>query len=209
MDMESTLSDALVRRVIDMNQYVIFRKWDMKIDPVVEIQTYSKELKAIIISGSGKNINSLKVKPPSISEELFKTGIPVLAICYGMQYLGHLNDTNIVRCWDEQDSTKRKNPKKDKGEQGPVLFQRIVEDSVLFRGLGNRFPVWMKHNWMLEKVPEGWRHLGGTERCPIAAMEYENIFAIQFHPEPYNSLFGRIILHNFLSYACGLTTPYF
>lgn len=211
MDMESSLSEALVRRVIDMGQYVIFRKWDMQVDPVAEVQAYSKELKAIIISGSAKNVNTKKKEPPSIPPELFQANVPILAICYGMQYLAHLNGTKIVRCWDEPDLKKRRKAaaKEDKGEQGATRFNRTDEDSVLFRGLGKSFPVWMKHNWMLEDIPAGWRHLGGTDKCPVAAMECGNTFAVQFHPEPYNSLFGRIILHNFLSHACGLETPYF
>ena len=35
IDMESTLSEALVRRIIDMGQYVVYRKWNMKIDAVL------------------------------------------------------------------------------------------------------------------------------------------------------------------------------
>jgi GMP synthase (glutamine-hydrolysing) len=67
----------------------------------------------------------------------------------------------------------------------------------------------MKHNYMAEHLPEGWTLTGSTPKCPIGSMEYGNIFAVQFHPEPYNSLFGRVILHNFLTYACGVATPYF
>lgn len=211
IDMESSLSDALVRRVIDMDQYVIYRRWDMEVNPVAEVEAYSKSLRALIISGSGKNINSKKNKPPTVPPELFQVEVPVLAVCYGMQYMAFLSGVNIVRCWDEEDPAKRTKSaaKKDKGEQGPTLLHRTAEPSVLFQGLGNSFPVWMKHNWMLESLPEGWRHTASTEKCPYAAIERENVFAVQFHPEPFNSLYGRIILHNFLSYACGLQTPYF
>ncbi|MCI0527859.1 MAG: hypothetical protein L0Y56_10525, partial [Nitrospira sp.] len=81
--------------------------------------------------------------------------------------------------------------------------------SKLFTGLGEKFPVWMKHNWMLADVPQNWRVTGHTEKCPVAAMECGNIYALQFHPEPSTSLFGRTILHNFFTYICGVTTPYF
>jgi len=211
IDMGSSLSEALVRRVIDMGQYIVFRKWDMKVDPRAEMEAYKDTLRAVIISGSARNINSKKKVPPSLPPEIFQTQVPILAICYGMQYLAHLQGVPIVRCWNEQDPAKRtpKAMKVDVGEFGPTLFKRTVEDSVLFKGLGQAFPVWMKHNWMLESLPQGWRHTGGTDRCPVAAMEQANIFALQFHPEPAASLFGRTILHNFLTYACGLSTPYF
>lgn len=213
MDMESSLSEALVRRIIDMDQYCVFRKWDMPINAEAETAAYANSLKAIILSGSAKNVNSTRYTPPNIPPQFLELGVPILAICYGLQYLCKLRGVKIVRCWDEQDPEKRTKEarKKDKGEQGPTLMNLSEEgkQSVLFRGLGGQFPVWMKHNWMAEQVPEGWTLTASTDKCPVAAMEFGNMFALQFHPEPYNSLFGRIILHNFLSYACGVSTPYF
>lgn len=213
MDMESTLSEALVRRVIDMGQYCVFRKWDMPINPEAEVAAYADSLRAVILSGSAKNVNGKKYTPPNIPRQFLEMGVPILSICYGMQYLCKLRGVEIVRCWDEQDPTKRtKNArKKDKGEQGPtpLLLTEAGHQSVLFRGLGATFPVWMRHNWMAERVPEGWTLTASTEKCGVAAIEYENMFAVQFHPEPYNSLFGRIILHNFLTHACEVDTPYF
>ena len=111
--------------------------------------------------------------------------------------------------YDDEAKQIKENAKKDKGEQGPTMFHRTNNDSILFQGLGQSFPVWMKHNWMLEGVPDGWTHTGRTDKCPVAAAEVGNIFALQFHPEPYSSLYGRIILHNFLTYACNVNTPYF
>ncbi len=211
IDMESTLSESLVRRVIDMGQYVVFRKWNMDIDPVAEVEAYRKTVRGLIISGSARNVNAKKKSPPSVPPALFQLPIPILSICYGMQYLARLQGVEIVRCWDEQDPTKqtRASAKKDKGEQGPTMFHRTNTPSILFQGLGQSFPVWMKHNWMLEGVPEGWAHTGRTDKCPVAAAEVGNIFALQFHPEPYSSLYGKIILQNFLAYACDVDTPYF
>ncbi len=213
MDMESSLSEALVRRIIDMDQYCVFRKWDMPINAEAETAAYGDTLKAIILSGSAKNVNSNKYTPPSIPPQFLALGVPILSICYGLQYLSKLRGVKIVRCWDEQDPDKRTKAvrKKDIGEQGPTVIKltEAGQQSVLFRGLGNAFPVWMKHNWMAEQLPDGWTLTASTDRCPIAAMEFGNMFAVQFHPEPYNSLFGRIILHNFLTFACGVKTPYF
>jgi len=213
MDMESSLSEALVNRVIQMNQYIIFRKWDMEVDAVAEVAAYKDSLKGIVISGSAKNINSKKYTPPSIPAELFDVGVPVLAVCYGMQYMAHLMGERIVRCWDEDELGKRTKAaaKKDKGEQGPTELNltEAGKSSLLFKGLGDSFDVWMKHNWMVENLPEGWTLTASTKKCPVACMEKDNIYAAQFHPEPFNSLAGRMMLHNFFTYACGVETPYF
>jgi GMP synthase (glutamine-hydrolysing) len=213
MDMESSLSDALARRVLDMNQHMIYRQWDMQVDPTQEVTAYKEHIKGIIISGSGKNINGKKVTPPMVPEIFFQLGVPILGICYGHQLLGHMTGQKVVRCWDEPDKAKQTKEarKKDKGEQGPtkLVLTEDGKNSVLFEGLAGAFPVWMKHNWMVETLPDKWKLTGSTEKCPIAAMEVGNIYAVQFHPEPYNSLFGRIILHNFMEKICGVETPYF
>jgi GMP synthase (glutamine-hydrolysing) len=213
MDMESSLGDALARRVIDMNPHLIYRRWDMPIDPAQEIATYREQLRGIIISGSSKNINSSKVLPPSIPSEFFEVGVPILGVCYGHQLLGHLTGQKIVRCWDKPEGAEgtKATKKKDKGEQGPTKLTLTEEGkaSKLFAGLGDTFEVWMKHTWMVESLPENWKLTASTEKCPIAAMEIGHIYAVQFHPEPYNSLFGRVILHNFMKNVCGLDTSYF
>jgi len=66
VDMESSLAEPLVRRVMDMGQYHVFRKWDMPVDPEAEVDLYGNTLSGIILSGSAKNVNSPKYAPPNI-----------------------------------------------------------------------------------------------------------------------------------------------
>ncbi len=213
MDMESSLADALTRRIIDFEQYVVYRPWHMALNPEAEVQAYGHLLKGIILSGSAKNINANKYIHPSIPTQFLEMGVPILAVCYGMQYLCHLRGVKIVRCWEEMDKGKRTKAvrKKDKGEQGPTNLSLTPagQQSPLFQGLGEQFPVWMKHHWMAEEIPEGWTLTASTARCPVAAMERGNNYAVQFHPEPYSSLFGKVILYNFLTRVCQVPTPYF
>jgi GMP synthase (glutamine-hydrolysing) len=212
MDMESSLSDALARRVLDMSQHMIYRKWSTSIDPGKEMAAYQEHIRGIIISGSMKNINGQKITPPRVPPIFFNIGVPILGICYGHQLLGQLTGQKVVRCWDEVDEAKRTAAarKKDKGEQGPTELTLTEEGraSDLFKGLGDSFPVWMKHNWMVETLPPGWKLTASTEKCNIAAMEIGNLYSVQFHPEPFNSLFGKIVLHNFMENICGVETPY-
>lgn len=211
VDMESSLGTSITRRVLDMVPYVHFHRWDMEVDYGRYFESVKQVLRGIVITGSSKNINSNKHVAPFLPPEIFQTGVPILAICYGLQYLCHVQDVPITRCWDEADPEKRTNgkAKKDKGEQGPVLFYRTDAHSELFWGLGPVFPVWMKHHFMAESLPPGWTLTGSTEKCPVAAIETGHIYGLQFHPEPYHSLFGKLILNNFFTRICGMNSPYF
>jgi GMP synthase (glutamine-hydrolysing) len=211
MDMESSLAAAVAQRIVGMGQYFVYRKWDMAINVAAELAAYQDVLRGIIITGSARNINGKKSPPPGLDPAFFEAGVPVLGICYGLQLMAHIAGVPIIRCWNEQDPQKRiiKGAKRDKGEQGRTQFFRTAEESLLFRGLGTDFPIWMKHSWMASQLPEGWTLTGSTARCPVAAMEREHFFAVQFHPELQHSLFGRTIIDNWLKLACGLNTPYF
>ncbi len=211
LDMESGLAESLANRVLTMDQQFIFRKWDAQVDVAAEITAYQEVLKGIIISGSAKNVNSKKYVPPFVPPELFQVGVPILGICYGMQLIAKLLGQEIVRCWGDPE---KKCKKKDKGEQGVVTTYLTDAGLVgagadLFRGVGDTFEIWMKHAWMVQDIPEGWAITARTARCPVAGLSRGNVHLVQFHPEPYYSLAGKMIMHNFFTRVCGVETPYF
>ena len=211
IDMESSLGTSITRRVLDMVPYVHYHRWDMPIDFERYFESSYRVIRGIIITGSSKNINSEKSVAPFLPPAVFQANVPILAVCYGLQYLCHVQNIPIIRCWSETDPAKRTKAiaKKDNGEQGPVMFCRTDTHSELFWGLGPVFPVWMKHRFMAESLPPGWTLTGSTEKCPVASIEAGHLYALQFHPEPYHSLFGKVILNNFFTRICGLRSPYF
>lgn len=210
LDMGSDLSRPLSQRVHSMNRYTIFRYWDIGMDLEQEVLSYGQNLRGIIISGSHSNIEDKD--SPRLPAALLNWGVPVLGICYGMQLLGHLTDVPIIRCYKKpQNSDKSK--KRDPGELGIFNFFRnlelpLEEPNPLFGNMGAFFPIWMAHRWMLQNVPDGWRLLGSTHLCPVAAIQKDHLFGVQFHPEYPGSLFGSIVLHNFLQY-CGIESGHF
>ncbi|MFW9998277.1 MAG: gamma-glutamyl-gamma-aminobutyrate hydrolase family protein [Candidatus Odinarchaeota archaeon] len=219
--MESGLAESLANRITSMNQHFIYRRWDAQVDVGAEIAAYQSELKGLIVSGSAKNVNSQKYTPPTVPSQLLQLGLPTLGICYGMQCLAKLCGQKIVRCWGDPKNRqmamcggnpqKHKKGKRDTGEQGVVdlTLTRVGRESRLFRGLGRNFKVWMKHTWMVDGAPEGWKVTASTAACPIAGLESGNVHLVQFHPEPYYSLAGKTIMHNFLTHVCEVETPYF
>ena len=64
----------------------------------------------------------------------------------------------------------------------------------------------MSHTDFVSEAPQGFKIVGTTSQCPVAAManEEKKIYGVQFHPEVEHTPFGRKMLSNFLFKVCGL-----
>ena len=62
----------------------------------------------------------------------------------------------------------------------------------------SRQKVWMSHGDKVTKLPEGFRAIAGS-----AAIERENFFGLQFHPEVHHTPNGKQIISNFVHGICG------
>jgi GMP synthase (glutamine-hydrolysing) len=156
-----------------------------------EIQPYNYSLKkikaeppaGIILSGGPASITAKGA--PMVAGELFKMGIPVLGICYGMQLITHTLGGRVER------STRR--------EYGKAELV-ISAASPLFDKVKPRSQVWMSHGDSVVATAPGYKISAHCADGAIAAMENrkDNIFAVQFHPEVAHSREGKKILANFL-----------
>lgn len=84
---------------------------------------------------------------------LFALGVPVLGICYGMQYMA-VQFGGAVGAADIREFGRTP----IRSEAHP-LFDGMMENVV-----------WMTHNDSVTKLPEGFRTIASTENCPIAAL---------------------------------------
>ncbi len=151
----------------------------------------TKQPKGIILSGGPASVYDKGA--PTINKKIFDLGIPILAICYGMQLTGFLLKGNVV-------AGKVK-------EFGPAIL-RVERQSPLFSGLsGKPFQVWMSHGDKVEGVPPGFEVIASTNDVAIAAMHHKKkrISCVQFHPEVEHTRFGVLLLRNFVTTICGLT----
>ena len=110
-------------------------------------------------------------RTPARPRALLEMGVPVLGICYGMQWMAWALGAEVARS--------------DRREYGPALFTG-AESCVLFKGMPGSQPIWMSHGDRVEGLPDGLRHRGvhaqrpgGRLRGPAA----QALCAIQFHPE--------------------------
>ena len=144
--------------------------------------------KGIIFTGGPNSV--YEENAPRCDAHILDAGIPILGICYGDQLLAYLAGGEIVSA-------------KDSSEYGKTLVKS--SDSSLFRGIPEEMICWMSHTDYVKTLPEGFRVIAHTEKCPCAAMSDDSrkLYGVQFHPEVTHTVYGKQMLHNFLFEICG------
>lgn len=145
-------------------------------------------LKGIILSGGPAS--AYAEGAPTMSEEVLQAGVPILGICYGMQWLcEHLG--GVVAPGESR-------------EFGFTEMQ-IASPTGLFEGVSPETVVWMSHGDHVEKLPAGFQRLARSADCPEAAVgdDARKFYGLQFHPEVAHTREGTAMLANFLNHICG------
>ncbi|MEM4281753.1 MAG: glutamine-hydrolyzing GMP synthase [Candidatus Caldarchaeum sp.] len=148
---------------------------------------FPDNVRGFVLSGGPASV--YEPQAPRISLESLG-GRPVLGICYGHQLIANLFKGLVRRA--------------SKREYGRVEL-RVVEDCELFKGLPNKFNVWMSHSDVVEKLPPGFRTAASTDTSPNSAIydSVRKIYGLQFHPEVVHTEHGLQILKNFVVDVCG------
>ena len=124
--------------------------------------------------------------------------MPVLGICYGMQtmaaQLGGSVEAGQVREFGYAEVRAR----------GHSTLLRDIEDRANAEGHG-LLDVWMSHGDKVTALPAGFKLIGSTPTCPIAAMadEARRFYGVQFHPEVTHTQQGAALLARFVHDICG------
>ena len=184
LDFGGQYNQLIARRVRECNVYCEVIPYTAGIEKIRE-----KNPVGIIFTGGPNSVYD--PKSPTCTKEYFELGIPVLGICYGSQLMCHVMGGTV------KSAEVSEYGKTDlKVNTTSLLFKDISEDSVC----------WMSHTDSMHSLPEGFKIIGSTENCPIAAMENteKNLYAVQFHPEVEHTTFGRKILYNFLYNICNV-----
>ena len=183
LDFGSQYTQLIARRVREQKVYCEILPFNKSIQEI-----RSKNPMGLILSGGPSSVYAEKAPIPD--PEIFRLGIPVLGICYGLQLIGFM-------LGGEVDSAARR-------EFGHAQF--CIDDfEDLFAGLPGTINVWMSHGDHLTKLPAGFERIGHTDNAEIAAIRnsQERIFGIQFHPEVVHTPKGAAILNNFVKTICG------
>ena len=140
-------------------------------------------LGAVILSGGPASVYAADA--PDVPRGLLELGVPVLGICYGMQWIARELGGEVTRA--------------DKREFGRQSVE-VAAASGIFEGITGNTAVWMSHGDSVTRLPAGFRTYAQTDSCPIAAMgdAARGFFGVQFHPEVTHSMRGREVIENFL-----------
>ena len=189
LDFGSQYTQLIARRLREYGVYTEIVPYFEKLDSI-----RARNPKGIILSGGPASVYEEGAYKPDSG--VFELNIPVLGICYGMQYIAHFFGGSVVRA--------------EAQEFGKAVLE-IADSSVeLFKGVKQDSIVWMSHSDKVESVPSGFVELaksGNTQNCAIADFT-RRVYALQFHPEVVHSECGGEILKNFAVGICGADTSW-
>jgi GMP synthase (glutamine-hydrolysing) len=177
LDFGSQYTQLIARRVRELNIFCeIFPYHHFPAD----LSTY----KAVILSGSPFSVRAEDAPHPDLSQ--IRGKMPLLAVCYGAQYLAHFSGGEVAP------SNTR--------EYGRANLEFIKSNELFFEGISDHSQVWMSHSDTIKTLPINGIKLASTHDVKNAAyrIEGESTYAIQFHPEVYHSTDGKQLLENFL-----------
>ncbi len=182
LDFGAQYSQLIARRIRELNVFSVVLPCTA---PLEEIRSYSPV--GIILSGGPSSVYDKDA--PVADPRVFSLGLPVLGICYGLQFMVHALGGKVRAA--------------QKREYGHAEVE-VQSGSRLFEGLPAQISVWMSHGDEAVELPAGFRL---TAKSPNAVAAIENpeqkMWAVQFHPEVHHTRHGKDILRNFALNICG------
>ena len=183
LDFGAQYSQLIARRIRELKVFSVVLPFNATLE---EIRSYSPV--GIILSGGPSSVYDKEA--PLADKSVFELGVPVLGICYGLQFMVYALGGKVLP------AAKR--------EYGHAQVAIEQSDSQLFQGLPGELSVWMSHGDSAEELPAGFRLTAKTANA-VAAIENaeRRMWAVQFHPEVHHTPLGSEILRNFALNICG------
>jgi GMP synthase (glutamine-hydrolysing) len=183
-DFGSQFAQLIARRVREQNVFCQIVRHDLPAARVKELNP-----KGIILSGGPASV--YEPGAPHCDPAIFDLGVPVLAICYGMQLACYFMGGKVGQTAHTR-------------EYGRATLN-VHERNTIFQGYPTESVVWMSHGDQVQNVSGDFEALASTDTCPLAAVKHKTrpLFGLQFHPEVAHTPHGGQILANFLRDACG------
>ena len=183
LDFGSQYTQLIARRIREQNVFSVVLPCTA---PLSEIQALRPL--GIVLSGGPSSVYDADA--PAADPKLLELGVPVLGICYGLQFIVHHLGGKVRSA--------------DKREYGHA--EVAIEDgsTPLFAGLPPTLAVWMSHGDEALELPAGFHRTAVTDNALAGiANEERRIWAVQFHPEVHHTPLGPQLIKNFVFAICG------
>jgi GMP synthase (glutamine-hydrolysing) len=183
LDFGSQYTQLIARRLRELSVYSEIVPYDISPEALA-----ARAPAGLILSGGPRSVR--QADAPRVDAGLFRLGVPVLGICYGMQLM---TDTLAGTV----DSAAQR-------EFGHASV-RVTEPSPLFAGLPPDLRVWASHGDLVRTPPPRFRTVATSDNAPVAAIQHESapLFGLLFHPEVAHTEHGTAMLRNFAFDVCG------
>ena len=183
IDFGSQYNQLIARRVRECHVYCRVEPPTMNIDLIRSLKP-----EGIILSGGPSSI--YEKGSPAVDSAILTLGIPVLGICYGMQFMVHALGGKVAHA--------------EKREYGLAELSIKASDG-LFNNVEAQTRCWMSHGDSIVSLPDGFEITASTPNTSIAATVHreKRFYGLQFHPEVEHTPMGKTMLSNFLFRICG------
>ena len=182
LDFGSQYSELIARRIRETQVY----------SEVLSYRTTAEQLrqlnpKGIILSGGPSSVYSDFA--PRCDSEIWRLGIPVLGVCYGMQLMVNQLGGEVTKA--------------ERGEYGKASLY-IDDPTDLLTNVEDGTTMWMSHGDSVTTVPPGFELLAHTQNTPCAAIAHHDkkLYGVQFYPEVVHSQGGLALIRNFVYHIC-------
>ena len=183
LDFGAQYSKLIARRVRETNVFSLIVPYSVPLEDLEALDPAG-----IIFSGGPASVHAPGAPQPDPA--VFKLGVPILGICYGVQLFAHMLGGKVERS--------------DRREYGIANLEH-QDGTGFLDGVDTRTQVWMSHGDAISVMPPGFEVIGRTENCPYAAIANRGmkLYGVQFHPEVVHTPQGTRILSNFVHRVCG------
>jgi len=188
LDFGSQYTQLIARRIREMQVYALILPCHTPFDEIAGMNPL-----ALVLSGGPSSVYDPGA--PACDERVLKMGVPVLGVCYGLQWISRTLGGKV-------EPAQRR-------EYGFAQLE-IYPSTTLLEGIESPLRVWNSHGDHVAEVPPGFSVTGRTENA-ISVIENPatRIYALEFHPEVRHTAHGAEILKRFVQDVAGIQPNWF
>ncbi len=182
LDFGGQYTQLIARRIREQQVFSAILPCTASVDEIRRLEPVG-----VVLSGGPSSVYDPGA--PECDPAVLGLGVPVLGICYGLQWIAHTLGGKVQRA--------------ERREYGRARLD-IRNGSELFRDFPPQLKIWNSHGDHVVALPKGFRVTGETDNAISAAEDTgRKIYAVQFHPEVRHTDRGTEILRNFVFRICG------